>query len=253
MGATIHWSLRASKSAAIADVGASLGALREACLDLPFDYVTDVVCFGAAEIARRLKARSDPFRWLLVQSGASVRLESADREEVWSSINPIALVGFTASPGEKCEPMNCFLALYPEQVDIGRQSVRPGIDGWRGSSFAKTQYASTVTVENFLKCHLTIVAALDAAMALGLLESVVDETDFRENRDIEKLVTTLMTWNTRIAGFVGSLELATGKEIYAPIKKHPEFERLEHHGTTNDTAVLARAIAAMIKRDSPTE
>ena len=253
MGATIHWTLRAPKSAAIADASTSLGALRQSCLDLPFEHVTDMVCFEAAEIARRLKVRADPYRWFLLQSAASVRLTSGDAGEVWGSVNPVALVGFTALAGEKCEPMNCFLARYPEEVVIDRQSVRPGIAGWRGSSFAKTQYASTVTVQHFLKCHLTITAALDAAMAVGLVDSVVDETGFQEDRDLGKLVATLATWNTCIAGIVGSLEVAIGEAVQAPIKGHSEFERLEHFGMTGNTATMARALAAMLKRKSPGE
>jgi len=39
----------------------------------------------------------------------------------------------------------------------------------------------------------------------------------------------------------------------APIKKNPEFERLEHFGTTRDTAALAKAIAEMLKRSDPSK
>jgi len=96
------------------------------------------------------------------------------------------VVGFTAYAGEACDPMNCLLARYPEQVLVGQHLVSPGIKGWRGSSFAKTQYASTVAAQHFLKCHLTITAALDAAKALDLPESVSDEGGYWDDRDLQK-------------------------------------------------------------------
>jgi len=105
-------------------------------------------CFGAAEIARRLEALSDPFRWLLVQASVSARIDLANPDDGSVSVDPIALIGFMAFAGEGCEPMNCFLARYPEQARVGRHFVRPRIKGWRGSSFAKTQYTSTVSAQD---------------------------------------------------------------------------------------------------------
>jgi hypothetical protein len=56
-----------------------------------------------------------------------------------------------------------------------------------------------------------------------------------------------------MAGFVGSLEIATSSSLPAPIKKHPEFERLEHFGTTSATAAMAKAIADVLKRTDPSK
>ncbi len=251
MGLCINWTLRTPENASPESVTASLRGWREACLDLPFDEVTELVHFQEAEIVRRLEDRPDPLRWLLVQASASVPINPASRDEGSVSVDPIEVVGFTAYAGEECEPMNCFLARYPEQARVGPYRVRPEIKGWRGSSFAKTQYASTVAAQHFLKCHLTITAALDAAKTAGLLESVFDESEFWDDRDVEKLLTTVGRWNAMMAAFVGGMELATGESLPAPIKQHPEFERLEHFGTTGDTAAMAKAIAAALKRIEP--
>lgn len=251
MGLAINWTVRAPESASVESVMGSVRTWREACLDLPFDAVTDLVCFDAAEIARRLDDRADRWRWLLVQAGASVPINPADPDEGRVSVDPIAVVGFTAYAGEECEPMNCFLARYPETACVGPHVVRPGNKGWRGSSFAKTQYASTVTAQHFLKCHLTITAALDAAKAAGLLESVLDESGYWDDRDAQKLLTTVGRWNAMIAAFVGGLELATGETLPAKIKQHPEFERLEFLGITAETAAMAKAIAEALKRSEP--
>jgi hypothetical protein len=251
MGLAINWTVRSPDSSSVESVTGRVRAWREACLDLPFDQVTELVCFDAAEIARRLADRADEWRWLLVQDGASVAIDPVNPDEGSVSVDPIAVVGFTAYAGEECEPMNCFLARYPEQARVGPNLVRPGIKGWRGSSFAKTQYASTVAAQHFLKCHLTITAALDAAKAAGLLDSVLDEGCFWDDRNVEKLLTTVGRWNAMMAAFVGGLDLATGEGLAAPIKLHPEFERLEHFGTTGDTAAMAKAIAEALKHIEP--
>lgn len=253
MGLCINWTVHAPETASLESVTDQLRAWREACLDLPFDEVTEIVHFTEAEIVQRLENRADPFRWFLVQASAYVAINRDTPDEFSGSVDPVEIVGFTAFAGDECEPMNCFLARYPEQALVGRHLVKPGISGWRGSSFAKTQYASTVAAQHFLKCHLTITAALDAAKAAELLKSVLDEGGYWDDRDAEKLLTTVGRWNEMMAGFVGALELATGENLPAPIKDHPQFERLEHFGTTGDTAAMAKAIAAALKDIKPSE
>lgn len=253
MGLCINWTVHAPEIASIASITDQLRTWREACLDLPFVEVSDMVHFTEAEIAERLENKADPYRWFLIQAGAHVAINRDTSDEYWSSINPAEVVGFTAFAGEECEPMNCFLARYPQKSLVHGKWVKPGIKGWRGSSFAKTQYASTVAAGHFLKCHLTITAALDAAQATGLLKSVMDEGGYWDDRDAKKLLTTVGRWNAMMAAFVGSLETATGESLPAPIKQHPEFEKLEHLGTTGDTAAMAKAIAAALRDIKPGE
>lgn len=251
MGLCINWTVHAPETVTAEGLTAQLAAWREACLDLPFEEVTDIVHFGEEEIARRLEEGDDEFRWFLVQASAFVTLNRDTPEEFCSSVDPIEVVGFTAWAGEGCEPMNNFLARYPEEAQVRGQGVKLGIREWRGSSFAKTQYASREGAEHFLKCHLTITAALDAAQRLGLLKKVLDEGDYWEHRDTEMLLKTVGKWNGVVAGFVGAMEEAMGQDLPAPIKQHPEFERLEHEGMTSDTAAMAKAIAAALKKAKP--
>ena len=252
MGLCINWTLRAPANTSAERVTECLLVWREACLDLPFDEVTELVHFGETEIARRLEDRADPFRWFLVQASAYSPINPDKPDDGMVSVDPVEIVGFTAFAGAECEPMNCFLARYPQHA-IDSSVARPNIQGWRGSSSAKTQYASSVAAEHFLKCHLTITAALDAAKRAGLLESVLDEGEYWSDRDAEKLLKTVGRWNAMMAGFVGSLEIVTGSNLPAPIKKNHEFERLEHFGTTTDTAAMARAIAKAVKRTDYSE
>jgi hypothetical protein len=252
MGLCINWTLRAPENASAESVTASLCAWREACLDLPFDHVSELVHFGEAEITQRLDDCTDPFRWFVIQASAYSPINPGKPDDGMVAVDPVEVIGFTAFAGAECEPMNCFLARYPEH-DAGGPVERPGIQGWTGSSFTKTQYASSVAAQHFLKCHLTITAALDAAKRAGLLESVLDEGEYWNDRDAEKLLETVGRWNSMMAGFVGSLELATGCDLPARIKKNPEFERLEHFGTTSDTAAMAKAIAEVLKRTDPSK
>ena len=251
MGLTIHWKTHAPESATLAEVTAKLSAWRQACLDLPFEVVTEIQHFSGKDLEWRLNDRAAPDRWFVIQGCTHAQADPKDEDSPHLSIDPVEVVGFTAYPGDDCEPMTCLLARYPETATVGPYRLRPGIKGWQGSCFAKTQYASSQGSQHFLKCHLTITAALDAAKAAGLLKSVLDAGGYWDDRDAEKLLTTVGRWNEMMAGFVGALELATGESLPAPIKDHPQFERLEHFGTTGDTAAMAKAIAAALNEIKP--
>jgi hypothetical protein len=253
MGLTIHWSTCAPPTATLTEVTAALAAWREACLDLPFVEVTDLTHSAGEQLARRLKDPADPERWFLIQGCRHMPADPADEDSRYVSIDPVELIGFTAFPGESCEPMNCLLALYPAVLRVDGRERPTGLEGWQGRGFAQTQYASVRGAEYFLQCHLTIIAALDAAQRLGLLQSVMDEGDYWDERDAAKLLRTVGRWNAMMAAFVSAMEEATGKSLPAPIKEHPHFERLEHLGTTPDTAAMAKAIAAAIEQSQPPE
>ena len=253
MGLTIHWKTHAPESATLANVSAQLELWRQACLDLPFESVTGIEHFSGKELERQLTDPAAPDRWFVIKACTYTRADPDDEDSPYLSIDPIEVIGFTAFPGDDCEPMTCQLARYPDNITVRARRIRPGTKGWQASSFAKTQYASSQGSPHFLKCHLTITAALDAAQSLGLLKSVMDEGGYWDDRDAAKLLATAGRWNAMMAAFVGSLEAATGETLPAPIKNHPEFEKLEHLGTTPDTAALAKAIAAALKEIKPGE
>ena len=97
----------------------------------------------------------------------------------------------------------------------------------------KSQYSSDPRcggVENFLRCHLTVIAMLDKAKELGCLESASDEGEFYENRNVEALVKEIGSWNQMIAAFGGKLKDVLGGGIEMPIADYPNFEQLELAG-----------------------
>lgn len=71
--------------------------------------------------------------------------------------------------GKGCEPTNIGL-------------ISKDGENWIGSAFTKTQYA-----EQFVKCHLLVISILDYCKQIGILESVSDEGDYWEKRDLSLL------------------------------------------------------------------
>jgi hypothetical protein len=111
--------------------------------------------------------------------------------------------------------------------------MRTGLTGWRWSSFCKTQYASNPEcggVQNFLRCHLTIVKLLDCAQSLGLVQDVCDEGDYWTKRDVQALAREVGEWNTMIAAFAGQMLDQLGDQVASAITAFPNFEHLEARG-----------------------
>ena len=125
------------------------------------------------------------------------------------------------------------LALYPELIETKDGMLSTGVSGWRWHSFCKTQYATNQNaggIENFIRCHLAVIRLLDHAKAMGILESVNDESGFWEKRDVKALVETVGDWNRHIAGIVGQFKDQFRDQIIAPITRFPDFEHLEAEG-----------------------
>ncbi|HXE52382.1 MAG TPA: hypothetical protein VN541_05170 [Tepidisphaeraceae bacterium] len=109
--------------------------------------------------------------------------------------------------------------------------------GWYSwSNFVKTQYAGNPKfggVENFLRAHRSVFAAIDECKRLGLTTRIRDDANYWRHRNDEKLVAELKRWDELIAGFAGKLTDAfeeAGHSFVAPIKDRPDFEHLEARG-----------------------
>jgi hypothetical protein len=182
--------------------------------------------------------QEDPLRWLLCQAEQSIELPSPRKHQdhasrAWKSVSPTRVIAFSAWPGEGCEASNFGLCQYPAVVQSSAGPVRTKLSGWCWSSFCKTQYASDPNcggVQNFLRCHLTVIAMLDHAKKLGCLESASDESGFWEKRDVEALVKEIGSWNEMIAAFGGKLKDMLGDGLESAISQYPNFEQLEAAG-----------------------
>lgn len=224
MGLTIHYKLRA-KTRSATNARQLLEQLRQKALDLPFKEVGEIVDLDDDQADSDKLDQDDPNRWLLIQAGQYV-----ERDDRHYRVTPSQVIAFTTLPGDGCEDANFGLATYPKTVEAQGRKIRTGLGEWSWSSFCKTQYASNPQfggVENFLRCHLSVVKLLDHAAELGILKEVSDEGDYWQKRDLPALASVVGDWNSLIAGFAGRLKDAFGDSVVSEIAKFPNFEHLE--------------------------
>jgi hypothetical protein len=233
MGLTVHYNFKSSSR----QVGAAryiVEQLRQKALDLPVQSVGEIVEFFGNDCDLQVQPKEHPHRWLLIQSQ-----NYAVRGDHHVPVPAKAVIAFTVMLGEGAEPANVGLCQYPGFVELDGKRIRTGMAGWRWSSFSKTQYASSPDcggVENFLRCHLSLVALLDYAKELGVLGDVNDEGGYFEKRDVQALVKEVGEWNQMIAGAVGQMKDSFGGTIEAEITKFSNFEHLEAKGREGEDA-----------------
>jgi hypothetical protein len=240
MGLTIHWQLQGMKLNE-ETARAAIASLRQRALDLPLEHVGEIVELAGEACEFDPHTAENPHGWLLLQAGRFVELPD---ERGYRSVTPERLVAFSTSPGAGCEEANFGLCLYPETISVAdpdregeRTQMPTGAAGWCWSSCCKTQYASDPAcggVDNFVRSHLNVVQLLEHARTLGILESVHDESEFWDNRNLEALVGVVGKWNQMTAGFVGQLKDWYGDQFTAAITNFSNFEHLEAEGRRDE-------------------
>jgi hypothetical protein len=236
MGLTIHWDLRAPVTDDQSVVVARLSALRARAVELPFDAVSELVQLSEVDLNAPWPMRGLAFPRLEDVVDVAARSVRADiycqdagitGEERWRVDVPVAFpviaMGFAVAVGPGSEP-----------AAFGLATMRPpGSIGWSWHSYCKTQYASNHGEENFLRCHTSVIALLDAARGLGCDVDVHDEGGYCESRDKDVLLGHVTTMNRLVARIAGSLVDQTreaggdSRQIEGGIFEHPDFERLE--------------------------
>ena len=236
MGLTIHWNLQADVRTE-PEARALVERLRQRALDLPLASVGEIMDLSGRDADYKVQPAESSARWLLIQAGQYI--ESGDCHY---AVAPQHVIAFQTQPGDGCEPANFGLCRYPAFIEVEGQRVgflprkrrvRTGLTGWCWSSFCKTQFASNPEcggVQNFLRCHLSVIALLDFAKSLGMVEGVKDEGNYWEARDVEALAREVGEWNEMIAAFAGQFKDALGAGVVSEIAKFPNFEPLEARG-----------------------
>ena len=217
MGLTLHYDLRLPGATTPETVDALLGELHEFALTLPFEYVSSVCT--PAPFARWGVGEKDPDPWLEFWSKIIAEPYSEDMPPLAGDVETAR--GFMINPGKGCESALFALMLHDDEPGTVRE--------WLWRCHCKTQYASSVSDENFLTCHTSLVALLDHAITLGMEVTVHDEGFFWETRDEAQLLAELHKMNRLIAAFAGHLADMLGDEhsVQAAIFEHPRFEHLE--------------------------
>jgi len=276
MGLTIHYDL-SSKTRSAAKALRLIQAFRQRCLDLPFKEVGDIMDLSGERCSIEKYDKDDPLCWFVIQSGTyvnyvwkrkwdakkgqstmrAVKPGKDDHSRYGMNVPALRIIGFSAWPGEGCEESNVGLCLYPATVEVEqygyKDMVRVGERGWHWQSFCKTQYANDPAaggLANFLRCHLTVCAMLDAAKELGLQVEVSDEGGYWQKRDVKALGAEVGEWDKLIAGFGGALRDTFGPGIETAMDGRPDAEALEAH-VPERTAEAARRFAKMIEAVVP--
>jgi hypothetical protein len=229
MGLTIHYSLRSDASGAD-DVRRLVQRLQQVAMDSAMSEVGKVMEFSG-DACDFKRAQDGSIRWLL---GQARRMAAIGK--MYQFVEPLQVIAFSTWPGMGCEAANFGLARYPDSVESQDGVVATNLNGWSWQSFCKTQYASDPGAggaANFVRCHLTVIRLLEHAKAMGILDSVTDDSDFWENRDIEALVRSVGKWNRQVAAIVGQFKDQMDAVI-APIAEYPNFEHLEFQGRKDD-------------------
>jgi hypothetical protein len=221
MGMTVHYSLRL-RTVPARSARALVEKLHRRARALPLDRVYPIRIYSGP---RRLSGQPEWFR---------TQLELLAFEKRRRIVFPERAYAFAVHPGRGCESASFGLLRYPKVLELadGRR-VPTNVSGWWWQDFCKTQYASNPRhggFENFRRCHLSLVALLDAAAKLGLKTKVSDESAYASLRDMDKLRLEIAEWNELIAGFVGRLKDGMPGASDAPIMEYPDFEHLEARG-----------------------
>ena len=226
MGLTIHHELRLPRDTPPETVEHLVTQLQAAATRLPFEQVSPVVrtfANGSTEVDR-----SQPLG-LFFMFLASMLLDATD--PITGDWDRDALpdgYGFGVMPGEGSEAAT-FGVAWLQGRDNEFRLIPNEPPTWLWLSHCKTQYASNLSVDHFVRCHTSIVALLDEAVRLGFDVRVFDEGEYWETRDVAALAGKVDEMNHLIAGLAGALHDKLGDDVglEAPIFHHPDFERLE--------------------------
>jgi hypothetical protein len=216
MGLTINYELRLSGTTTTDRVLELLRQLNAKALTLKLDAVSPVCRLTVSDLADDSDWRPTGVDWL-VHFTATGLCQERDSEDAALFVDPneLAAVGFAVYPGEGSEA-----------AGFGFVQPRVPESSWFWQGFCKTQYASSVSDEHFVFCHLAIIALLDEAVRLGIDVTVYDEAGYWESRSTDALLREVHRMNKLVAHFAGALHDASLK-VEAPIFENRDFERLE--------------------------
>jgi len=230
MGLTLHHELGLPATTSFTDVTDRVRELHAAATRLPFATVGPLHSIVEGETFEGAGRVADPlehfFRFV-----ALTTLEGMDARTRCEADRLPQAVGFAVVPGRYSEAATFGLARVPPR-DEEWHCLHDEPPVWHWYAFCKTQYASIVGTEHFVRCHTSLVALLDEAARLGFDVTVRDEGSYWETRDPNRLVAELNRMNHIVARMAGAVHDAIGAEhrVEATIFAHPRFEQLEMGG-----------------------
>lgn len=121
MGLTIHYSLSVRKDWSPKTVRAKLEALRQFCMDLPVEEVSDLREFKGKECEPG-EDKDDPCRWAKIQAARSP--ESPWQPGTHFRQQPSRMLVFSVWPARGCEEMNVGICSFRQFVCPKRKTAK---------------------------------------------------------------------------------------------------------------------------------
>lgn len=248
MGLSLYYRLSLPGGLSLDEVAARVEAFRHRCAELPFHSLEGRV--SVLRGARLAEMQEAGFVWggeyvgLKLDAEGSARVARKGEEaDSHACIEPLELAHFRSLPGAGSETAIFGVARFPATFDhadperphLGAQTLplEVGRGRWTGWWACKTQYAADPRaggLDNFMRCHLTLVAALDVAAELGFAVEATDDGEYWGSRNPARLVAQLRRNEAVVARFYGALKDELGDEdgtVLSPIAERPDFERVE--------------------------
>lgn len=244
MGLTVHYELQLSLNRD--DATREMFLLHQRVEQLPVQSVSPLGVCNKPKIIDGFSAGDEE----VLYSG-----QYGDTQYV--RVHPDWACGFHANIGPGCESLSFQLYGYPATVRAPSHSLRksyrvlkvnrPNLTGY---GFCKTEYAGSPQhggPENFLKCHLTVIRALEIAKSFGLLIRVKDESGYWDSMELRDLLqasgmkrfTELPTgWGKRLSD-LGLLPIGMGARLVVE-DQHEAAKILEQNRPSSQRRVLLR-------------
>jgi hypothetical protein len=237
MGLHLCYELRLPGDTPEAHVAEVLERLRERACALMIDRVSPMFRLSLDELRQHRAPSWTSLDWYfhLVASGI---LQERDDASAYAMHTPdrAAAIGFAVHPGRGCEAAG-FGFIRPLLTDPPQESERAEEwNAWFWHACCKTQYASVVSDDHLVHCHLALVELLEECARLGIEVTVHDETGYWETRSTEHLIREVEKMNRIVARFAGAMHdaMPAGHRVEGSIFEHPDFERLETRGRAAD-------------------
>jgi hypothetical protein len=228
MGLHLCYELALSPEISEEAVTALLEQLWKSAQQLRFHTMSPMFRFRAGECEPGAPGTGNQFEWLFKVFAQEAAADSPDPDHP-RFVRADLAIGFVVHPGARCEAAAFGLARFPETVIAhpGDQPVETR--GWHWHAVCKTQYASVVSDDHLIRCHLTLVELLEEAERLGFGVTVRDETHYWETRDTRRLIEEVHAMNRIVAALAGRLgdRLPDSLRLGGSIVEHPRFEHLE--------------------------
>jgi hypothetical protein len=144
MGLTIHYSLAAAKDWSPKTIRAKLEALRQFCLDLPVEEVSELREFKGKECEPG-EDKDDPYRWAKIQASRSV--ESPWQPGTSWRQQPSRMLVFSVWPAQGCEEMNVGVCSFRQFICPKRKEYP--VENWADEQFNKPGWSMAITHPRF--------------------------------------------------------------------------------------------------------